>query len=91
MRRGRWARAFERTALRYAREVMDLMAAYPGRDWKMAHIVRYVCTARNETRRQKVRIGVHRVVAMLIETGHVERDPPGKYGSYALYRWAAKP
>lgn len=63
------------------------MAAYPGRDFKMAHIVRYVCSVRNETRRQKVRIGVHRVMAALIEHGVVERDPPGKFGSYALYRW----
>lgn len=73
--------------MRYAREVEDLMKPYPGRDWKMAQIVRYVCSVRNETRRQKVRIGVHRVIATLIEHGRVERDPPGKYGSYALYRW----
>lgn len=63
------------------------MAAYPGRDFRMSAIVRYVCAQRNETRRQKVRIGVHRVVAMLIESGNIERDPPGKFGSYALYRW----
>ena len=73
--------------MRYAREVMELMAAYPGRDWKMRQIVRYVETIRNETRREKVRRGVHRVVALLIESGQVERDPPGQYGSYALYRW----
>lgn len=73
--------------MRYAREVMDLMAAYPGRDWKMAHIVRHVVTVRNETRRERVRRGVHRVVSLLIDSGHIERDPPGKFGSYALYRW----
>ena len=73
--------------MRYAREVMALLAAYPGRDFKPGQIVRYVAAQRAELVRPRLRVGVHRVLMALVESGHVERDPPGRYGSYAVYRW----
>ncbi|MCL4822581.1 MAG: hypothetical protein KJZ57_00055 [Anaerolineales bacterium] len=73
--------------MRYAREVIDLLGAYPGRDFKPGAIVRYVAAQRRELVRPRLRIGVHRVLMALVESGQVERDPPGRYGSYAVYRW----
>lgn len=73
--------------LRYAREVIDLLGAYPGRDFKPGHIVRYVAAQRCELVRPRLRVGVHRVLIALVESGQVERDPPRRYGSYAVYRW----
>ena len=73
--------------MRYAREVIELIASYPGTDFKPARIVRYVATQRNEPIRPRLRVGVHRVLIALVESGQVERDPPGQFGSYAVYRW----
>lgn len=58
--------------LRYAREVIDLLGAYPGRDFKPGHIVRYVASQRCELVRPRLRVGVHRVLVALVESGQVE-------------------
>jgi len=75
--------------MKYAREVIELMAAYPGRDFKMAELVRAASPTIPDARtRGAVRQGVLRVVTALIENGSVLRRPtrPG-VRTQALYRW----
>lgn len=72
--------------MKYAKEVIELMSAYPGRDFRMIEIVRYVGAPKHE--RHKVRVGVSRVLQALQESGLILVRPPSHArGGYALYRW----
>lgn len=74
----------------YAREVIELMAAYPGRDFRMVELVRYCAHGRElDLRgRRAVRKGVQRAVEALAATGVVLVRPPAvRRGGYAVYRW----
>ena len=61
--------------MKYATEVIDLLAAYPGREFQMAHIVRHVTGGRevNPAQRNAVRIGIFRVLRELTDSGHVHQ------------------
>lgn len=66
----------------YARETIDLMAAHPGRPFKVIELRRYVeatIGARDKQRKDAVRRGVYRVIETLIDTGVVRRDKFGYY------------
>lgn len=73
--------------MKYAREILGLMRPYPGREYRMAQLVREASGARPLSERQKeaVRKGVKRVLEHLIETGHVERVGEGTRGT--AYAW----
>lgn len=75
--------------MKYAREVIDLMAAYPGRSFRLGDLVRHVSHGRRLTQQEKTRIerGVQRAMAALQETGSVIiREPlPGCHGRD--YQW----
>lgn len=75
----------------YAREVIDLMAAYPEREWRMKEIVRYCNRGelpKNLRERNRIRTAVARAIEALREMGCIESDPPdARRGSYAVYRW----
>lgn len=76
--------------MKYAKEVIELLAAYPGRDWKMAQVIREVSGARSMTlkERQRLRVGVARVLSDLGREGIITIKPPMvRRGGYALYRW----
>ena len=73
--------------MKYAKETMELMAAYPGRDFKMAEVVRFVMSQGNHNV-HNVRIGVSRVMSELESSGTILRRPPrAARGGFALYRW----
>lgn len=76
--------------MKYAREVMELMAAFPGREFKVAGIVRYVTSGRALTLREgrSARKAVLRVLESLEGTGAVKRRPAEARGSSANYAWA---
>lgn len=74
----------------YVRELIDLMAAFPGRDFKMIDLVRYAANGRTLDNRGKraLREGVLRAVKALAGTGAVLIRPPSQQrGGYAVYRW----
>lgn len=76
--------------LLYAGDVIDLMAAHPGRDFRMIELYRYVANGRDLTQKQKraMREALHRVTKGLQETGCVLiLAPVARRGGYALYRW----
>lgn len=75
--------------MKYAREVIELMSAYPGRNFRKREIVKYVypCT-QNTKERNAINRGVLYVLDWLIMAGSVLKTPPRSgNGSYALYRW----
>jgi hypothetical protein len=76
----------------YVSEIVDLMAAFPGRDFKMAHVVTYVVDGRQMDLREKraVRKAVLRAIDALAATGCIlVRPPRASRGGFAHYRWRA--
>ncbi len=75
--------------MKYAKEVIDLLAAYPGRDFRMIEIVRFACKNPEDPKaRAAARQGVHQIIRMLHESGAVMISPPRMArGGFALYRW----
>lgn len=73
--------------MKYAHEILGLMRPYPGREFRMAQLVRDASAGRSLTPRQveAVRKGVRRVLDHLIETGQVERV--GGETKSAAYVW----
>ncbi|WP_143277172.1 hypothetical protein [Bordetella genomosp. 1] len=72
--------------MKYAHEVMDLMAAYPERRFKMRQIINHVAPRADPRQRAIVRTGVWRVLLTLEETGHIassrEEIPNGGHAEY---------
>ena len=76
--------------MKYAKEVIDLLAAYPGREFRMIQIVRHVADGRTAStvEWERIRKGVRRVLVSLQESGQVQfHSPRERTGTYILYRW----
>jgi hypothetical protein len=75
--------------LKYAREVMELMGAYPGRDFRMGEIVRYVRNGKEQTTKERsaMNVGVHRVLRELEASGSITVKRTTTNGSFSLYAW----
>ncbi len=73
--------------MKYAREILGLMRPYPGREYRMAQLVREVSRGRaiSQKERNSVREGVRRVLDHLIDTGHVVKIKDGE--TSAFYAW----
>jgi hypothetical protein len=77
--------------MQYAREVMDLMAAYPGREFKMASLVNYVAGRTADRRlRKRVTEGVRRVLQALEASGSIDVAAAERNGAAAAYSWRTK-
>jgi hypothetical protein len=76
-----------RKPLLYARDVIDLMGAYPGRDFKMLEILRYVGYSRIlEIKKQRaMRLAVYRVLKQLEESGSILVRKRAR--TAVMYRW----
>lgn len=77
----------------YAREVIDLLAAFPDREWRMAEIVNHVARGRPSCKQQRdrVRQGVRRVLDELADARVVIRRPGRANTSPAMYQWRELP
>ena len=75
--------------MKYAEEVIELLAAHPGRHFRMIQIVRYAVGGKpDRTEWERVRRGVRRVLNHLQETGAIEASQPAQgSGSFATYSW----
>lgn len=73
--------------MKYARETIELMSAYPGRTWRMADLVRNVARGRTLERRERdaVRNAVLRVLDHLAETRQVEKH--AEAANSMFYSW----
>lgn len=76
--------------MKFAKEIIGLMAAYPSKDFKMAELVRAATGARELEPRERsaTRKAVFRVLQELADTGHVLKRPtrPGVRNALT-YRW----
>ena len=72
----------------YARDVIDLLAAFPGREFRMVEIVNHVARGRpgSKQQRNRYRQGVRRVMLALIDAKVAEFKPASRGGT-TLYRW----
>lgn len=72
----------------YAREVLELMGSYPGREFRIKEIINYARNGRNLTpkARRSMHVAVFRVLRELeqSQTIEVERSQNGRY---SIYRW----
>lgn len=73
--------------MKYAREVIELMSAYPGRDFRMAEIVRYVNPKAATSEKHNLRRAILRVLDLLEDTGAILKQPPVASGGFAEYQW----
>ena len=74
--------------MRYGKEVIDLISAFPGREWCMAELVTYIVGVHADRRaRMSVRRQVLRVMEELEQTGTVKVIPQEARGGTALYVW----
>lgn len=76
--------------MQHAREVIELMAAYPGRDFRIKEILQYASRGRELSQRERhaMRISVSRALQALSEAGNVlVRPPRAARGGFAHYRW----
>ena len=76
--------------MKYAKEVIDLLGAHPGREFRMIQIVRHVADGHPSSPAQweRVRKGVRRVLDSMEDTGTVgRRDSLSGTGGFSLYFW----
>jgi len=74
--------------MKYAQEVINLLAAYPTRRFKTGQIVNSIFAITRGQTRQSVRQGVWRVLLMLETTGKVGSTRKRlKHGATAEYWW----
>ena len=74
----------------YVREVIELMGAFPGRDFRIGDVISYVRNGRELTDKQAraMREGVSRALQALSETGTVIVVRPfTNQRGWAYYRW----
>jgi len=72
--------------LKYAKEIIDLMAAYPGREFRKREIIRYVMTTLRipSDGREAVRKGVMRVLSEMETAGTIRHREIGFIHVYAF-------
>lgn len=70
--------------MRYAEEVIGLLSADPGRDFRMREIMRAVDP---DASQKRVRVGVWRALTVLVEMDAVIVSEAARRGGAALYRW----
>ncbi|MGE8637444.1 MAG: hypothetical protein ACN6PR_02305 [Achromobacter sp.] len=74
--------------MKYAHEVIDLLAAYPGREFKMREILRHVSRGipLAPASHEAMRRGTRRVLDHLLDAGHVQRC--GGNTKSVAYAWS---
>ncbi|WP_213306002.1 hypothetical protein [Paraburkholderia sacchari] len=73
--------------MKYAQEVMDMLAANPQRWFPMREMVNYVQTRVVVSNRNVAREGIRRVLASLHQCGALSMRKPRVRGAGATYRW----
>ena len=74
--------------MKYAKEIISLMAAHPGRPFRFMHIVRFVHPHEMSPRtKAAVREGVRVALNALIETGVIRRKKDSVTRCINVYIW----
>lgn len=78
--------------MKYAREVIELLSPFPGREFRMAEIIRYIAPNAKGTDRMRVHKGVLRALSQLVDQGSVRHATPGaQRGEISAYAWREHP
>lgn len=73
--------------MKYASEVIDLLAAYPTTKFRMAHVVNHIDRKAQGSARLRIRVGALRALKALEEHGQVYIWESDVRGGCALYQW----
>ena len=74
--------------MKYADKVIELMASYPGRDFRMVELIRYINPApKTNKERTALHVTVWRAIKALESSGAVMVRQSKSNGGYATYRW----
>lgn len=74
--------------MKYAHEVIGLLGALPGVRFNVRHIVNSIAPAATPRQRSSIRIGVHRVLRQLEDSGQIESTRSDvRNGANAEYWW----
>lgn len=75
--------------MKYAHEVIELMAPYPGRQFRLMELVRHASRGRHLSLAEKTRMqrGIQRAMEALSDCGSVEIEEPEEGGHGRLYSW----
>lgn len=78
--------------MKHAREIMDLMASYPGREFRKVEIVRYVTGGKPMHLRhlERVRKQVGRALEAFAESGAVKIIPADRPRASGGYVWLSE-
>ena len=71
--------------MKYAREVIDCMSAHPGREFKMAELIRYCCGNVRGMERRAAHLAIWRVLKQLVDSRIITEHKNGRASS--LYTW----
>lgn len=75
--------------MKYAKEVIELMSAYPHREFKMKTIVQYIKPSATVREKRTTARQVRRVLNGLVENGTVViTNHRNKIGGHAYYWWS---
>ncbi len=58
--------------MKYANEVIELLSAYPNREFKMINLIRYINPRATKKQNRAIRMGILRVLEPLIESNQIE-------------------
>ena len=73
--------------MKYVKEVVDLLAAYPERPFKMGQLLNYISPGSGRRARASLRVSAWRALNALEETGVVEIIRSNVNGGSTSYRW----
>lgn len=74
--------------MKHADKVIELMAAYPGREFRMIHIVRFINPRAGKQEKFAIRWCVREALRALEQSGVIEINQPKPLrGGYATYIW----
>jgi hypothetical protein len=73
--------------MKHADKVIELLAAYPGREFRMRQIVNYINPKPSHHERCAIRSAVSLVLLALVKSGQIKMSVPKSRGSFALYTW----
>lgn len=76
--------------MKYGREVIDLLGAYPGRFFKMRQIINHIDPNAKGKARLRVRVGVSRVLQELESSGLIRVKAAEVRGASGEYKWKDK-
>lgn len=75
----------------YAKEIVALLGAWPGREFRMSEIVRYVDPNANGMRREAIRKSLRMALKTFRDEGFVIEVLPRERGGFSVYSWVEFP